>query len=114
MAACCHGCAALRSSTRRTSSCWYRRFTAARSLRDSSDAHFSSLHTAAGLKDIGGGRRSGCGLDTRLPSALLASRPRTHLSVCSQNCASAFSSTLSSSTLQAGGGRRPQLCFQGP
>lgn len=31
--------------------------------------------------------------------------PRTHLSVCSQNCASAFSSTLSSSTLRAGSGR---------
>ena len=96
---------------RRTSSCWYRRFTAARSLRDSSDAHFSSLGgcSTEGLKrgeirkhGADGGRqrwrRRGSGSSAPL-------QPAAHLSLCSQNCASAFSSTLSSSTLQAGAGR---------
>lgn len=70
-----------RISLRRTSSCWYRRFTAARSLRDSSEAHFSSLRSrgprfkrrsSVGWAAAAAGRRpTGC-----------AHRPRCRVPTC--------------------------------
>ena len=51
----------------RTSSCWYRRFTAARSLRDSSEAHFSSLRGSRFEYETLERRRTRRQAPTRLP-----------------------------------------------
>lgn len=88
--------------------------TAARSLRDSSEAHFSSLRPRNGGSSSDGGRALARRRRRRRAAAACAPAgalcATAHRSLCSQNCASAFSNTLSSSVLRGGAqGARERL-----
>ena len=74
-----------------TSSCRYRRCTAGRSFRDSSEAHFSSLLLVAKQRTAW---REQAASPLLLLSVITRAFSAQYLSLCSQNCASAFSKHL--------------------